>query len=221
VAGKTQGRAGVRALLRKLLVWRVGLRWYLFAVFAMAVLFGLAILLYNLIVPSAHLPVLSGQFPAASPLQMILSVIPIFIVLSLVNGEELAWRGYAMPQLQARYSALVSSLIMGVIWTVFHLPLFFTRTGSSQADWPFASFLVSTVVISVLYTWLLNHTQGSVLLAYLFHGAANTWTRVFSIDHADPLVGWLVDGLIVLLAVIVVLYEGRENLSRTEKRIQE
>jgi membrane protease YdiL (CAAX protease family) len=221
VVGKTQGRTGVRALFRKLLIWRVGLRWYLFSIFGMAVIFILGIVLYNLIVPSADLPIFSEQMPSASPVQMILSLLPMYVVFTLVNGEELAWRGYATPQLQARYSALTSSLIMGVIWTVFHLPLFFTRTGSSQSDWPFASFLISTVAITVLYTWMLNHTRGSVLLAYLFHGAANTWTRVFSIDHVDPLVGWIVDVLLVLLAVIVVVYEGRENLSRTGKRIQE
>ena len=221
VVGKTQGKVGVRALFRKLLIWRVGLRWYLFAIFGPAVIFVLGILLYNLIVPSPDLPILSEQFHAGSPLQMVLSLAPMFIIFTIVNGEELAWRGYATPKLQARYSALAASLIMGVIWTVFHLPLFFTKTGSSQSDWPFASFLVSTVAITVLYTWLLNHTRGSVLLAYLFHGAANTWTRVFSIDHVDPRVGWIVDALFVLLVLIVVLYEGAENLSRTEKRIQE
>ncbi|MGE5378937.1 MAG: CPBP family intramembrane glutamic endopeptidase [Bacteroidota bacterium] len=221
VVGKTQGRAGVRALFRKLLIWRVGLRWYLFALFALPVVFVLAIALYNAIVPSAHLPILSAQMPSGSPLRLVLSLVPMFLIFTLINGEELAWRGYATPQLQARYTALTSSLIMGVIWTLFHLPLFFTRTGSSQADWPFLSFLVSTVALTVLYTWMLNNTRGSVLLAYLFHGAANTWTRVFSIDHADPRVGWIVDGLLVLIAVIVVVYAGRENLSRSHTRIQE
>ena len=221
VTGKTRGSEGVRALFRKLLIWRVGLRWYLFAIFGLAVLNVLAIVIYNWIVPGANLSVVSSRFPIASPLQAVLSLVPMFIIIMLVNGEELAWRGYATPQLQARYSALTASLILGVIWTIFHLPLFFTRTGSSQSDWPFASFLVSTVAITVLYTWMLNHTHGSVLLAYLFHGAANTWTQVFSIDHADPLVGWILDALLVLLALIVVAYEGRENLSRSGKRIQE
>jgi uncharacterized protein len=221
VVGQTRGRQGIRALFRKLLIWRVGLRWYLFAIFGMAVLNVLAILIYNRVVPEADLSILSERFPVTSPLQAVLSLIPMFLVITIVNGEELAWRGYATPQLQARHSALTASLIMGVIWTIFHLPLFFTRTGSSQADWPFASFLVSTVAITVLYTWMLNHTRGSVLLAYLFHGAANTWTQVFSIDHADPLVGWILDALLVLLAVIVVAFEGRENLSRTNQRVQE
>jgi uncharacterized protein len=221
VTGRTRGRQGVRALFRKLLIWRVGLRWYLFAIFSLAVLDVFAIVLYNMILPSADLPILSAKLPSTSPQQLVLFAIPMFIVLTLVNGEELAWRGFATPALQARHNALVASLVMGVIWTGFHLPLFFTRTGSSQADWPFASFLVSTVALTVLYTWMLNHTRGSVLLAYLFHGAANTWTQVFSIDHADPLVGWILDGLLVLVVVIVVAYAGAENLSRTNKRIQE
>lgn len=221
VVGTTRGKEGTRALFRKLLIWRVGLRWYLFAILGVAVFDILSILLYNRIVPSANLPILSDRLPAVPPLQIILSLLPMYIVITLVNGEELAWRGFATPQLQARYNALVASLIMGVLWTAFHLPLFFTRTGSSQSDWPFASFLVATLAMTILYTWMLNHTRGSVLLAYLFHGAANTWSQVFSIDHADPLVGWIQAALLLLLAVIVVAYEGKENLSRTGTRIQE
>ena len=132
VVGKTQGRAGIRVLFRKLLIWRVGLRWYLFAIFGPAVIYMLAIVLYNGIEPLAHLPILSDRLLSGSALKLMLSLVPMFLVITLVNGEELAWRGYAMPQLQARYSALTSSLLMGMIWAVFHLPLFFTRTGSSQ-----------------------------------------------------------------------------------------
>ena len=99
--------------------------------------------------------------------------------------------------------------------------MFFTVTGSSQADWSFVSFLISTVAMSVLYAWMYNNTRGSVLLAYLFHAAANTWSQVFSIDHTNPLVGWIMAGLLVLSAVVVVLTSGAENLSRKTIRIQE
>ena len=68
---------------------------------------------------------------------------------------------------------------------------------------------------------MLNHTRGSVLLAYLFQGAAKTWTQTFSIDHTDPLVGWTLDGPPVLVVVIVEAYAGAENLLCTNRRIQE
>ena len=102
-----------------------------------------------------------------------------FLIVGIVNGEELSWRGFALPRLQAKYNALTSSLILGVIWSLFHLPLFFTLTGPSQTDWSFSSFLLSTVGITILYAWIYNNTRGSVLLAYLFHTAASTWFQVF------------------------------------------
>jgi membrane protease YdiL (CAAX protease family) len=221
VTAQTRGKEGVRALFRKLLIGRVGLRWYLVAVFGLAAIYIAVIFLHNLIASSSALPVLSERLPPLSPSQMVVYLIPMFLVITIINGEELGWRGFALPGLQAKYTALTSSLILGLIWTLFHLPLFFTVTGSSQADWSFASFLVSTVAMSILYTWMLNNTRGSVLLAYLFHGAANTWSQVFSMDHANPLVGWILTGLLVLAAVTVIVHSGAENLSRTAIRIQE
>jgi membrane protease YdiL (CAAX protease family) len=220
VTGQTQGKAGVRALFRKLTIFRVGLGWYLFAIFGLAGVYLLTIFIYNRI-SSPAVPYLSDTMQHLPPFQLALSIVPMFIVLGIVNGEELAWRGFATPRLQAQHNALTSSLIMGGIWTIFHLPLFFTLTGSSQVDESFISFLVSTVAITVLYTWLLNNTRGSVFLAYLFHAASNTWTRVIPIDHASALVNWIMIGLLVLLAAIVVIVYGAENLSRKTTRIQE
>jgi membrane protease YdiL (CAAX protease family) len=213
VTGLTKGREGVRALFRKLLIARVGWGWYAFAIFGIALAAVIAVLLYNLSGKGPAIPVLSKNTPAASgPLQLIPMVILLYIVVGLVNGEELAWRGFALPRLQAKYSALTSSLILGVIWTLFHLPLFFTKTGSSQAEMSFVSFLIATVSLTILYTWMYNNTRGSVLLAYLFHAAANTWTQVFSIDHTNHFIDWTLTGLIVLAAVIVVIATGTENL---------
>ena len=221
VTRATHGKDGVRALFRRLTIFRVGFSWYLFAIFGLAVVYVVVILLHNLFGNLPPLPILSNKLPSLSPLQLALSIVPMFIVIGLVNGEELGWRGFALPRLQAKYNALTSSLILGTIWTIFHLPLFFTVTGSSQADWSFVSFLISTVAMSVLYTWMYNNTRGSVLMAYLFHAAANTWSQVFSIDHANPLMGWIMAGLLVLVAVAVVLISGAENLSHKAIRIQE
>ncbi len=222
VTRATKGKEGVRALFRKLLVARVGFRWYAFAIFALAGMYIAAILLYNLTGASPVLPILSDKTPPhSSLLELVPQIALLFVIVGIVNGEELAWRGFALPRLQVKYNALTSSLILGVIWTMFHLPLFFTVTGSSQADWSFASFLISTVAMTVLYTWMFNNTRGSVLMAYLFHAAANTWSQVFAIDHANQLVNWILTGVIVLVAVIVLAKAGAQNLSRTNERIQE
>jgi len=222
ITGMTKGREGVRALFRKLLIAKVGLRWYALAIFGYAAVCAGAIGLSNLF-GEASIPFLSENFPKfSSPVEMVLSVAAMFLAISLVNGEELAWRGFALPRLQAKFNALTSSIILGVMWGLFHLPLFFTLTGSSQAGASFLGFLLSTVSLTVIFTWMYNHTRGSVLLAYLLHGATNTWTRIFAIDHNEnPLVGGAMTGLTVLVAVIVLFTMGAENLSRTNTRIQE
>lgn len=222
VTRQTKGRKGVRALFRKLLIWRVGVGWYVFAIFGLALLYFAAILLYNQFGSLPQVPVLSNKTPPFnSVLELIPQIVILFLIVGMVNGEELAWRGFALPRLQAKFNALISSLILGAIWAVFHLPLFFTVTGSSQAGWSFTNFLVSTVALTVLYTWMSNNTRGSVLLAYLFHAAANTWSQVFSIDHANQSLNWFIAGLLFLVAIIVVVVSGAENLSNNNYRIQE
>jgi len=219
VTSWTQGREGIGALFRKLFIVRVGFRWYLFAIFGMIGIYAFSIWIYNLMHPGIELTFFSDSLPQAPAWQVALMLVPMFIVIGIVNGEELAWRGFAMPRLQQKYNALTASIIMGLIWSLFHLPLFFTVTGSSQAGMSFWSFTVSTVSLSILFTWMLNNTRGSVLLAYLFHAAQNTWSQVFNIDHShgSDYVPWI----LLALAIIVVITNGAENLSRPQTRITE
>jgi len=222
VARITEGRDGVRALFRKLTIARVGLGWYLFAVLGLAVLYVTAIVIYNQFSGLPELSILSEKTPPFnSPLELVPQIAVLFLIVGIINGEELAWRGFALPRLQAKYNALTSSLILGVVWAVFHLPLFFTVTGSSQSDWSFLNFLISTCAISVLYTWMYNNTRGSVLMAYLLHASANTWSQVFSIDHANAFLNWILAGLLVVAVIIVIVINGTENFSRRKIRIQE
>ena len=95
-----------------------------------------------------------------------------FVIFVLVVGEELGWRGYALPQLLALWSPLTSSLILGVLWGLWHLPTFFI-TGMPQYGLPLPAFILLTIEYSVLLTWLFLHTHGSVLIATLCHGAIN------------------------------------------------
>jgi membrane protease YdiL (CAAX protease family) len=221
VTGMTAGRKGIRALLGKLAIWRVGGQWYLFAIFGLSAVCVLTILIYNQLAGSNKLPILAANTPHFSgPVAMAVGIVFLYLQVGLINGEELAWRGFALPRLQARWNALNASLILGVFWTLFHLPLFFTLVGSAQAGRSFASFTLSTLALSILYTWMYNHTRGSVLLAYMLHAAANTWTLVFSIEPANALQGWIMTGIIVALAVVVVWLEGAENLNRNSSRIK-
>lgn len=217
VVGLTTGRTGIRALFRKLLIVRVEFRWYVFAILGTAVICVAAILIANRFGPAPALPVISKDAPA-NHLAVFLNAALLFVVTGILNGEELAWRGFALPRLQAKYSAFTSSLILAVPWTLFHLPLFFDLNMNMPS---FTIFAARMFALTILFTWLFNHTRGSVLLAYMFHAAGNTWTRIFSIDPNYHFQDWVVAGIFTTLAVIVLATSGMENLSRTNARIQE
>lgn len=134
-------------------------------------------------------------------------IVPIGLLIWLGGAlpEEYGWRGYALDRLQSRMNPTLASLALGLIWSVWHLPLHYIP-GTTQAAIPIGEFAIQTVVLSVLYTWLHNHTGGSVLVASLFHSAGNltgallpTWTL--------PIGRWL-SLLPLLFMTVIVIWKG-------------
>jgi membrane protease YdiL (CAAX protease family) len=114
-------------------------------------------------------------------------------------GEEPGWRGFALPRLQARYGAVVASAVLGVLWALWHLPLWWMYDKSM----PFALYIASAVLMTYLFTWLFNHTGGSVLYALLFHASMNTaGTRL---PEVPAHYSWV--AVLLVAAVIVLLLE--------------
>jgi membrane protease YdiL (CAAX protease family) len=222
VTGLTRGSPGVRALLQKVLIVRVSPWWYAFAFFTMAGVSIAAILLTNRLDASSAIPLLSPENPFSGPLGLLAGILMLFLFTMLFNAEEFAWRGVALPRLQARHNALVASLILSVPWLFFHLPLFF-KAGSSQSESSFLSYAVGMVATTILFTFLYNHTRGSLLLVYILHASMNTWTQIFSINSSapNPLLDWTLTAVLVALAVLVVIVTGAKNLARTNARIIE
>jgi hypothetical protein len=101
-----------------------------------------------------------------------LVVVVVFVLGGPLN-EELGWRGFALPALQRQLRPLTASLVLGILWAVWHLPLFWI-TGASQAGTPPGWILLQIVCLSVLFTWLYNGTDGSLFLALVFHTALNS-----------------------------------------------
>lgn len=206
VTGAISGKAGIRLLLRRLLIWRVGLSWYAIAIFGSIILSAIAVVLYaGLTGIPPVLPAVSAQILFTAPL--------LFLVGGLVNGEEIGWRGFALPRLLAKHSALTASLILGVLWALFHLPLFFTR-GDSFASTPPLSFLIRMIGAAILFTWVFNNTRGSLLLAYLMHAASNFWPRVLPIGVMASPFTWLPDVITLLAVVLIIVIYGPACLSR-------
>ncbi len=206
-----QGRIGVRAWLGRLLRWRVGLHWYgvaLLGPFALAfAALGLARLLGLSSVPP------TGGAPIGLPDLPWYALVPLLVVGTLLGGplpEEPGWRGYALPLLQARWSALAASLLLGALWAVWHAPLFW-MVGAPQEHLSLPAFFLAALPLSVLFTWVYNNTRGSVLLGVLFHAAFNTSSGLW---QGDPRATWLVAGLLWLVVLAVVWRYGARNLAR-------
>lgn len=207
VASATGGRAAVKTLFRRVLVWRVGWQWYLLAVGGTAVVWLSAVLLNPLFGGSGlHAPELS--------LDLLVGLVISFVLLFLINSEELVWRGSLLPRLQAHRSALAASVFIGVCEGLFHLPLFF-KPDSDQAATGLPVFMIGSIAGSVIFTWVFNSTLGSLLLIQLLHIFANTWITLFPAAPNDNVyTQWIFNALLVAVAVVVVLATGAQRLTR-------
>jgi membrane protease YdiL (CAAX protease family) len=207
VTGILDGRAGVRALLRRIVIWRVNPLWYAVPIVGTAALWfgGLGLD-----------PLIGGHgliLPAFSP-GLLLGAVIYLALFFVINSEELAWRGFALPRMQARYGALGASVILGVIEGLFHAPYFF-KPASDQAATGLPLFVLGSVAGVVLFTWLCNNTRGSVLLAMLFHTVANMWISIFPAPSADQVIAQRAfTAMLVVAALIVLAIYGPARLSR-------
>jgi membrane protease YdiL (CAAX protease family) len=161
------GIAGLRDLLSRLFRWRVGLQWYA------AVFLGMPALIVASAVLSAWLAHEPFQFGAG---HRQLALVPVLLTVVMDPGplgEELGWRGFALPRLLRGRSALSASVILGFIWGFWHLPAFFI-VGLPQSRLSIPAFMVGTTALSVLMTGVFQHTRGSVLVAVVIHWIFNT-----------------------------------------------
>lgn len=203
----SEGRAGTEALLSKLFRWRAGLKWYLIALLTPVALELLAILTHQLLGKS------SSTFQLGNWLQVLPAQLPwLFLILlflvPLSAGEELGWRGFAMPRLQAHYGSVWASLILGLLWGFWHLPAFFIP-GAVQNGLPIPGYVLATVGYAFIYTSILNGSKGSVLLTSLYHAASNL-TLSYGNAFFPTVIGELYLSLpaLAILAIVVVVIGG-------------
>lgn len=221
-----EGTSGLHRLLGRLLIWRVGLRWYAFALLWPAVISLLTTALYVLsggAAPDFANPPLLEVYPlpsglsAIGPWPLLPFVFLQYLVFSSPMGEEIGWRGYALPRLQAARSALGASLALGLLWGVWHLPLYFTR-GHPISEEFFGWFLLGIVADAVLFTWLYNSTGGSLFLAVLFHASIAVTGLFLSAANATPLLGLALEWVFV---GAIIAASGPACLSRLGKQVVE
>jgi uncharacterized protein len=203
----TVGKTGIVGLLRRMVRWRVAPVWY-----AVALLLPVAITLASV----AFNVLLGAQSPSSTELGGWTGLFSTFAILLLVPGlggawEEPGWRGYALTRLQARRSALFASLILWVGVAVWHLPLMVV----GEIHWSEPVFLLGFVIV---FNWVFNNANGSVLIIMLMHAMNNTVSGSFfgpMFSGADSVrFSWLFAALWCAVAIVVVIVAGPAHLSR-------
>jgi membrane protease YdiL (CAAX protease family) len=170
VTGVTEGKVGVVRLLRRCVRWRVGIQWYLFILIGIPII----VLLGAIVVPGAA----AAFNPVVAPL---LAAYPLaFVVTFFLGGplgEEPGWRGFALPRLQSRMGPLRGSVILGVLWALWHFPLFWSGVWTPPTIPNMIMFIVMITALTIIMSWVFNHARGSVLITMLMHASFNTFAN--------------------------------------------
>jgi membrane protease YdiL (CAAX protease family) len=210
----TRGKSGVGGLLRRMVRWRVGLRWYAVALLIPA----------GITVAAAVLNVVLGaQAPSSAELGSWTSLLPYFAIALLIPGlggawEEPGWRGFALPHLQTGRSALFAALILGVLIAGWHLPLMVV------GDVHYSDILTIMGAV-IIFNWVFNNANGSVLIIMIMHAMNNAISGSFfspMFSGADSVrLGWLLAALWCAVAIVVVVVAGSAHLSRKHRKQEE
>jgi uncharacterized protein len=208
LTGLKDGKRGIGNLVRRLFVWRVQLKWYFVALFWMAGIRLLAIAVH--VALGGNTPFSATPWAKAPLLFLIGLIVPL--------AEEPGWRGFALPRLLSVQSPLGASISVGLVWAVWHFPLFWipgtsyftlrTQMGSLPA---MGLFALSVIALSILFTYLFLRTNGSLLIAFLFHDAVNTSSDLLTAPYARADIlrpFWLSVGIMVLVALVVITSGG-------------
>lgn len=203
--GLTRGRTAMKSLLSDMFRWRVGGRWYVFA-FLLPIGITLAVVYLNTF--------LGGPRPTSSLLNGLGAFLGSFLFITVVGGpltEEPGWRGFLLPRFQAKHHPLIASLIVGVIWWVWHLPVMVSDPTGQRPPLP---FLVSILAYSTLYTWIYNQIKASVFIITLTHGVTNTIAAILLATQFGEYylqAWWLYAGLWWAVTILVIFRPGAQT----------
>jgi len=209
VTGITSGCSGLQKLLDQMTKWRIGLSWWLFAASPLFFYFLTASVLWVIQGKPINLNTL-GEIDFLPPLGLF--SLPLWI-LTFGIGEETGWRGFALPRLQKGRSALSATIILWLVWTFWHFPMFFYSYPLSILP----GFLIGLLAGSITFTWLYNSTRGSVMMTALWHGAFNFTTACVSCKTGISAAA--VSTAVMIWAVLIVLMFKTANLSHSSKQV--
>ncbi len=172
-----------------------------------------------------YLPLLVGGPLPPSGTSSMREFISTFVLVTLLGGgqEEIGWRGYALDRIQSRFNALTSSILLGAIWALWHLPLWF-MPGTSLRFAPIGSFVIGLLSLSIILTWIYNNTGKSALAATLTHGTSNAAHTLFPIfifpGNGQPVYTyWSVLSAVAAIA-IVLMFEPKTLTAKNPNSVK-
>ena len=199
-------KGGIRRLISGWGKWRVEIQWYLVAISPLFIAFLIA---------GVNMALGGTTTGGKQPAGMSLLTYLILALITGATGEELGWRGFLLPRLQERFTGLIASLIVGVIWALWHLPLWLLP-GYGWDSVPYWAFALATISFSVIYTFVVNKTDGSLLMASIIHLMTNFGFNVIMVLGLLPMpdATWIIASVLyTLYAIIIVSFAGMD-LSR-------
>jgi CAAX protease family protein len=201
-AALTGGREAVRDLMGRLVRWRVAWWWYPVVIVGPAA--------FSAVVAGVYV-LAGGSWQVAAPAAFGLSIpalVLFFVVLVLTDGvgEELGWRGFALPRLLQRWPPVTASVILGLVWAAWHLPLVWTE-GASLYGFPVWLLVLDICAKSILFTWVFVRTRESVLIAVLLHASTNLFASspVIMGDLRLPILALIAKWLLVIVIGMILI----------------
>ncbi len=202
--------SGILNLFKKLIIWKVSFVNYLYLLLLPIVFVIVGIGIYDLFIG----PI--GKFD-----QNGFFTIPTILLAGLFAGplgEELGWRGFLLPEFQKIFTNLKSALIIGIIWFIWHIPLFWAPfgtlvSGSSLTILPILTYFLMLISLSIIITWLVISSRGSVLIAILFHLSINAGIVLLFYPelNADFKIVHLLSSIPMLMFTIYILVRNKLN----------
>jgi membrane protease YdiL (CAAX protease family) len=205
------GKSNLKSLLKAILKWRVKFKFYLIIIIVGIALCGLSLLIFNLITSKTIKP--------DQPYNFIFYFIIILPLSAL--WEEIGWRGFLLPLLQEKYTAMKSSLIIGFVWGLWHLPIYLAINpyGDKTINF-FIMMFISCFALSIILTYLYNSTKGSLLICILFHNALNTSAAYFygnlKGDELKTLSIWI---LLLIISAVIIFFKIKGSLNENSKPV--
>lgn len=214
VTAANSGLSGLRELWRRITSWRAGRMWAVFSIFSPLVMFAASILIVRLVRgewPNLRLLGQPNYLPYLGP-----GVLVLWLV-SFGFGEEIGWRGFALPRLQRSMSVSKATLLLALMWAFWHIPAFFYLDTLREAGLIILpGFLIGVLFAAVVFTWIYNGTGGSIFYVAVWHALFDMFAASKVAQDVIPIA---MTAMVIVGVLIITRADRPWNFYRLEKKV--